>query len=163
MVDAIRFGALVGSCVLLASAGCSQFGPSCDTSDDGNPADHYNEGAVTNGTYMSTPYTGPLLMFEGGKRYYLHHKLGCTPQMIQMFESFTENGLSAGTMAPCAGNMCELQRVDQTGILVKNDTCSDFYLLVVASSPNCALNLDGGDDHAATDAAADAAPDVTAQ
>ena len=44
--------------------------------------------------------------------------------------------------------MCELQRIDQTGIMVKNDTCSDFYLLVIASSPDCSLNLDAGDDGA---------------
>lgn len=157
MVDPIRFSALVASCVL-ASAGCSQFGPACDTSDEGNKPDIYQGGTVSNETYMSSPWTGKLLRFEGGKRYVLEHKMGCTPRSVQMYESFQEMGLGSGTLAPCAGNMCELQRVDQIGIHVKNDTCSDFYLLVVASSPDCSLNLDAGDD-----AAGDAAPDVTAQ
>lgn len=168
MVDPIRLAALGCSCVLIASAGCSQFGPSCDTSDNSNPPTVYTQGTVSDGTYMSSPWTGRLLMFQGGKRYNLHHKLGCAPRSIQMYESFNELGLSAGTVAPCAGNMCLLQRVDQTGILVKNDTCSDFFLLVVASTPDCSLNLDAGDDvdassEAGDDAAADAALDGTDQ
>ena len=162
MADRVRFLVLACACLLAAVGGCGQFGPACDTSDNSNPATPYEDGTARDGTYMTSPWTGRLLLFEGGKRFDLHHKLGCTPRHIDMYESFNEQGLAAGTVAPCAGNMCELQRVDQTGILVKNDTCSDFYLLVVASSPDCDLNLDGGTD-GPSDATSEAASDVAQQ
>ena len=52
---------------------------------------------------MSSSWYGKLLVFEGGKRYYVHHKLGCTPRSVVMYESFNESGLGAGTMAPWCG------------------------------------------------------------
>ena len=73
------------------NSGCSQFGPSCNTSDEANPAARYEEGTASGGVYMSSPWSGPLLYFPGGKRHDLVHKLRLIPRgEISVWESFSE-------------------------------------------------------------------------
>lgn len=151
--DPRRLAALVAASALLLQA-CSNFGPSCSTSDDSNPSDSFTEGTVESGVYMSSPWSGPLLWFPGGKRYDLHHKLGCRPRNISVWVAFSEDGVAAGSMAPAAGNMTVMQQVDDQIIRIKNDTCSDYYLMVTASAPDCAAP-DRGSSDGGTDAPAD--------
>jgi len=153
-IRALRF-AIAGSILLGACCGCSQFGPACSTGDDANPPEIYTGGTIVDRQYMSSPWAGPLLWFPGGKRYDLIHSLGCIPREVAVWEAFSENGTSTGAIAPAAGNMSLVQSVDATKIRIKNDTCSDFFVLVTATAPEC------GD--AGIDAAADAAQDVAAQ
>ncbi|PKN50142.1 MAG: hypothetical protein CVU63_00135 [Deltaproteobacteria bacterium HGW-Deltaproteobacteria-20] len=115
---------------------CSALG-SCDRSDDGNPDDPYYDGTTVDGSYMSSEWTGPLLPFTGGKRYKLYHGLGCTPRMLECWASFNANGIDDGSIAPPAGNMCVVQDITDKFIVIKNDTCSDMYVLVAAWAPSC--------------------------
>lgn len=117
----------------LATCGCSQVAQTCDTSDNGNPSDVYDGGTVQGGTYMSSPWVGPLLHFPGGKRYDLVHRLGCTPRDVSVWLAFSQGGTSGGDLAPSAGNMSLVQVIDDKVVRIKNDTCSDFYVLVTAS------------------------------
>jgi hypothetical protein len=120
--------------VAAAGAACSNFSTSCDTNDNGNPPDKYAGGTVNNGIYMSSPWTGEMLWFPGGKAYDIEHKLGCVPAVVELTESFSPDGLkNEGSVAPCAGNMCLILKVDETVIRIKNDTCSDFYVRVTAT------------------------------
>lgn len=107
------------------------------------------------GWYMSSPWSGLLLSFPGGKRYDLVHDLGCVPRDVSCFESFSENGTSTGSIAPAAGNMCLIQSVDSHKIRIKNDSCSDYFVMVTA--PDC---RDGGVDGSTS---LDAAPDGAAE
>jgi hypothetical protein len=156
---------------MLAGAQCAQLGPTCSTGNADNPPDRFTGGSVSGNIYMSSPYSGPLLWFPGGKRYEIEHKLGCAPQIVMLYEAFAEQGTAAGSLAPCAGNMCLLQGVDRNIILIKNDTCSDFFVLVTATA-SCAdadagagdaAGLDGATDGAGQDAAGDAASEAAGQ
>jgi hypothetical protein len=106
---------------------------------------------------MSSPWSGPLLWFPGGKRYNIKHGLGCTPRQVAIWESFSENGTSLGSIAPAAGNMSLVQSVDACEIRIKNDTCSDFFVLVTAAAPDCTQAP--ADCSERTDAGADSAGD----
>jgi hypothetical protein len=157
--DSIRWIARALAVSGLASGicACSQLGPSCDTSDDSNPAEEYRGGTVEGRDYMSSPWTGPLLWFPGGQRYDMIHNLGCTPHIVGCFESFSEEGTAKGSIALAAGNMCIIQTIDSHKIRIKNDSCSDYFVLVTAEAPVCG---DAGVDAAG---GSDAAQDVAAE
>jgi hypothetical protein len=94
---------------------------------------------------MSTLWTGPYLPFPPGKRYKLKHKLGCAPRDIDCFLSFAERGMPDNSIAAAAGNMCLVQQVTDTEIVIKNDTCSEMFVLVTAQAPaDCAAGADSG-------------------
>ena len=137
---------LLGACVALALSisglSCSSLS-SCDTSDEGNPEVPYYDGTTVDGSYMSSDWTGPLLPFTGGKRYEFHHGLGCTPYEIACWVSFSPDGVKNGSIAQSSGNLCVVQEVNDKVILVKNDTCSDMYVMVTASA-SCGSGSDAG-------------------
>ena len=157
----MRFAALVAAGALVLLQGCSNFGPSCSTSDDSNPPDPYAGGTTKDGAYTTSDWDGPLLWFPGGKRYDLQHGLGCKPRNVVIYLSFSEQGDKGGSIAPSAGNMSILQVVDDKIIRIKNDTCSDYYLRVFASYPECDEDAGAGDagDASPGDAAGDASAD----
>lgn len=126
--------------------GCSALGP-CDRSDDGNPPDPYYDGTTVEGFYMSSEWTGPFLPFPGGKRYRFFHGLGATPMEMACWTSFNSTGIENGSIAPPAGNMCVVQEINDEYIQIKNDTCSEMYVMVTAEAPlpsDEAVDLDGG-------------------
>jgi hypothetical protein len=134
---------LLALAVMLAAAGavgCETFGQrTCDTSAEGNPTVFYTGGATLDGVYMSSPWQGPLLLFPGGQHYALAHGLGAMPSWIQVYLSFEETAVDGGldgggNLAPAAGNDAEIVAVDGQWIYVANDTCSSYWLLVIAGS-----------------------------
>lgn len=101
-----------------------------------------NSGAIVEGnTYRSAPFGGPYAHFPPFRTLTFEHGLGEVPYDVQFWLAFTPNG----TLAPSAGNMTELRNPDDGGALplnaktisVYNNTCSEFWLWVVAtrSSP----------------------------
>ncbi len=114
----------LGACALL---GC---GAACDTSDDANLPDRYTGGTTTDGTYESSPWKTGLLPFPGGKQYQLVHHLGFTPALVEIFLAFSADG---ERVAPCAGNSCLARCVDDEMIWIKNDTCAEYWIRVVAT------------------------------
>lgn len=127
----------LGLGALSANVGCID-ASACDVSDDGNPPVVYKGGTTTSeGLYYSSPLHGGWLHFPGGKRYDLVHDLGFVPQDIDIWLSFSENGVGEdeqnSTIAPSAGNSAVLQLVNDEFIRIKNDTCSEFWVRVVAS------------------------------
>jgi len=146
-----RLVALIALFGSVASLGCAAVA-SCDTSVQKNP-DKYVQGTVSGGVYMTSPYTGPFLSFGGGKSYDLIHNLGCVPQIIQIYVSFDEGGISnGGSMAPSAGNMSEVLEVDSEHIRIRNSTCTDLFVQVSASC-GMAASVDAGAD--SSDSASD--------
>ena len=140
----------LASVVVLASAvgalGCS---PSCDTSDGENVPTVYEGGTAVNGFYFSTSAHGPLLEFPGGKRYDLYHHLGFEPIQVQLFWSLKEAGIGwdvqtddKSNLSPAAGNSALIQLKNDQYIRVKNDSCVEYWLLVVAAGDPRAM--DGG-------------------
>ncbi|MET0791879.1 MAG: hypothetical protein ABW061_10195 [Polyangiaceae bacterium] len=97
------------------------------------------DGIVDGKTYRSSNFGGPYQYFPPNRTISFEHGLGVIPYSVQLWVAFS----SEGTLAPAAGNMAELRgadgdsepALDQTRIAVHNDTCTDFYLWVVATAP----------------------------
>ncbi|HEY4104862.1 MAG TPA: hypothetical protein VGM44_13270 [Polyangiaceae bacterium] len=95
-----------------------------------------NGSAVEGNTYHSAPYGGPYVHFPPSRSIVFEHGLAAIPYAMQFWLAFSDHG----TLAPSAGNMTEIPAVDDGGapavtdqsIAVYNNTCSDFYLWVVA-------------------------------
>jgi hypothetical protein len=147
MLDAWRrllAASALGSALLLAATGCSA---PCNTA-DGDPV-RFSEGSVSadGTTYASSPWEGPYLHFPAGRRYQLEHKLGVTPPAVVTYLAFDEYPLPGGNTAESAGNQAVIERVDGEMVQIRNDTCAEFWLRVVA--------LAGGAGGPPSDAGAD--------
>jgi hypothetical protein len=102
-----------------------------------------SEGIVEGKTYRSSNFGGPYQYFPPARTISFEHGLGVTPYSVQFWVAFTGSGTPPPTLAPAAGNIAELRAaegdtepaLDATRIAVHNDTCSDFYLWVVATAP----------------------------
>ena len=126
--------------VLTSSAGSFACSPACDTSDEANSPTVHEGGTTVNGFYSSSSAHGPLLPFPGGKRYDVYHHLGFEPIQVQLYWSFAEAGIGSdvqtldkSTLTPAAGNSALIQLKNDQYVRVKNDSCVDYWLLVVAS------------------------------
>jgi hypothetical protein len=96
-------------------------------------------GMVEGNTYHSAPIGGPYEYFPPMRTVSFEHGLGVVPYAIQFWLAFSDHG----TLAPSAGNMTELRALDDAdlpitkdSISVYNNTCSEFYLWVVAERPS---------------------------
>jgi len=112
--------------VTSAAVGC---GTACDTSDPSNPPEFYGAGVTTDGVYESSSWRRDLLPFPGGKQYKLEHRLGFTPASVDIYIAFAHE---SGLVSLCAGNSC-LVCADSQFVWIKNDTCANFFVRVVAS------------------------------
>src|SRR5258708_377184 len=113
----------------LAQLGCST---SCDTDPKDNPPEVYTGGVgdPLTETYESTSSTGSPLPFPGGKQYFLVHHLGFTPATLEIDVGFNSTG---DDLAGCAGNTCVHPCANSELIWIRNDTCADFLVRVVAT------------------------------
>ena len=120
---------------LAAASTLAQFGcnTSCDTDPKDNPPQVYEGGKTSGGVYESSPTTSGLLPFPGGKQYFLVHHLGFTPATLQIDFGSADDGTD---LNPCAGNTCVHPCVNSEIIWIRNDTCADFLLHVVATDPS---------------------------
>ena len=132
-----EIAALIAFVAASAGLGCS---PACDAGDDANTPTLYEGGTAVNGYYFSTTAHEDLLHFPGGKRYDLVHHLGFEPILVQLYWSFAEAGIGTyeqtpdkSTLSTGVGNSAEIQLKNDRFIRVKNDSCAEYWLLVVAS------------------------------
>jgi hypothetical protein len=85
-------------------------------------------------SYESSAPDGPLLPFPAKTRLRLQHDLGFTPLYVHSSLSFDPNGTAgAGSITAGSGNPALIDCKDDHSILVRNDTCEDFYIYVTAS------------------------------
>ncbi|MGK4008137.1 hypothetical protein WMF31_36305 [Sorangium sp. So ce1036] len=145
------------------AAGCAS--SRCDRSAEANPLTLYTEGTSVGGEYMSSAWDGDddgdgevgpeegLLYFPGGMRYDIRHGLGRVPRSWQIYLSFERDGTRSGTLAHAAGNQAEVPCIDEESLIVVNGSCSEYWLLVVASAGD-----DSGDDDADAPRPEEAAP-----
>ncbi len=127
--------------------------PTCDT-DGGTPLE-YREG-LTNaaGTYYETGASDqPFLYFPGGRRYRFRHGLRGVPSTFEARLAFSPCPFSdeidvPGEQPKCkpvtadsegpgaaetAGNQVLFEKISDTVVEVRNDTCAEFYLRVWAT------------------------------
>ncbi|MBK7585252.1 MAG: hypothetical protein IPI67_34320 [Myxococcales bacterium] len=142
-VGALLAGSVVGLALASSTGACSA---PCETADT-SPV-RYKQGSVSpdGTTYASSPWEGPYLHFPGGRRYQLEHGLGVTPPAVFTYLAFDERPLPNGNTAESAGNQVVIERVDDQIIQVRNDTCAEFWLRVVAMAGPSAGPADAGGD-----------------
>jgi hypothetical protein len=131
---ALMFGAASTGCETVRAATCDPRAPNPDVV-------AYDGGEAMSCVYMSstppdagaTPWEGELLFFPGAMHYKLAHHLGCTPQWVQTYLSFDRYGTrDNGSLAQSAGNQVVILGMDETTIVLANDSCVDYWLLVSA-------------------------------
>jgi hypothetical protein len=117
-------------------AACS----TCDRSDDRAIA--YSQGQVVGDSYETNPPEGTWLHFPAGRRYLLRHGLGVTPEVVS-YLAFSERplpeaGADAGTVgnaSVASGNQVIVEQQGPEIVQVRNDTCSEYWIRVVARRP----------------------------
>lgn len=129
----LAVGASVGSTL----GGCS----GCDTG--GQSPVRYEDGEVSadGRLYETTPIDAELLHFPPGRIYDLVHGLGETPVSVQGYVSLSRRLTPDGdpydpehpnNVTETAGNQLVIERWDDEIIRVRNDTCAEWYVRVVA-------------------------------
>lgn len=144
-VTAVLFAALQPAC-----------GSQCDRHPDEPPV-VFKDGVTdqsahvyVSGSNAKNPWLGPWLDFPPGRTYRFPHRLGGVPRQIDIWFSFSPNpiadnpeGESSGFVAG-AGNQATVQFVDDDHIDIRNDTCSDVWLMVSLSEPKLESTPDAG-------------------
>jgi hypothetical protein len=138
----VAFGAALASS--LVTTGCGQL---CDR-DPNEPPSPYKAGTTH---YAGTPYAwyetsgwpGPYLAFPPGRTWRISHGLGACPGKVDADFAFdvspvvgSNSAKQTSGSAPAAGNQFTVERVTPDTLDVRNDTCSDVRLRVVASNPD---------------------------
>ena len=112
---------------------------------DSGVAEGIDRSIVDGNTYYSSKFGGPYQYFPPATTLNFDlsklNALSSVIPVVQFWLAFTEGG----TLAPSAGNMTELRTSDKdpdqgpalkfNRVSVRNNTCSDFYLWVVATTP----------------------------
>jgi hypothetical protein len=122
---------VLGLALLLVVAGCSS---------DNSCPDSEASKTVTTGvtdleslTYVSAPWDGPLTDFPGRSVVAFVHGLGVAPDFWATYVSFEKEGTGNSDVTENAGDQAEVTCVDENAIVVRNGTCSNFYLRLVAA------------------------------
>jgi hypothetical protein len=116
---------------VLALLGCNT---SCGE-DDQRPivySDGLTETNRSGRVYMTSPWEGTWLHFPSHRRFLLQHRLGTRSYAPHAYLSFVAHpGASdSDKFSEAAGNEAVFEALEEDAVQVKNDTCSDFYLLV---------------------------------
>lgn len=106
----------------------------CDRSPEANPPQRYTGGTTVGGVYQSSPWTTNYLDFPGGKRYDFVHGLGAVPAEVKVYYAFGPDP-GTGGVTECGSNTCIFMPDDQV-IHLRNDTCTEFWIRVLASLPD---------------------------
>lgn len=132
----------LGLPTLSIAAACS---PPCETADS-DPV-RFVGGSVTadGSTYSTSAWEGPYLHFPSGRRFQIEHHLGVTPPIVVTYLAFGEKPLPGNNASESAGNQAVIERVDDEIIQVRNDTCSEFWLRVVAMAAPSGASDAGAD------------------
>lgn len=157
MIESLPLRALSALLLLAASTGCSDLHNCAE--DDPNvvtiPKDrHLPDGRIAGVsdkaaiTYQSAP-DNALDPFPAKTKLRFIHELGVTPLFVKIYLSFDHFGTGtkkdpAGSNAESAGNQALIDCKDAHVIEVRNDTCQDFFIQVVAAEAALTQNGAGG-------------------
>lgn len=123
--------ALFPGAIALPSLGCSNCPP-------WQPVEKFSGGHVyPEGYYETSAPDEGMLAFRGGRAYEIEHRLGKMPRAALPYLSFVAHpkldpdGPSMDNVALAAGNQALIQGWDERVVIVRNDTCADYFLRVV--------------------------------
>jgi hypothetical protein len=154
MTRRARFTLLLSLCLSPLAWGASYGAPpvlGCSNCPPHQPIQEFKGGHVTPGGFFETGAPDePMLPFFGGYAYEIKHGLGSIPKTVTPYLAFVErpyeqpkdSGLAH--VALVAGNLALFERWDDEAVIVRNDSCSDFYLRVVIEAGPGGLGGQGG-------------------
>jgi hypothetical protein len=124
---------------MVGSGGILGCGTQCDRNPNEPPV-VYTDGITDRaaGTYFSAEIHGPYLDFPPGRTYRFMHGLGGVPQDVQAWLSFAVGPIDAAkpeAFVQAAGNQVSWGEVTTKYFDVRNDTCSDVRIRVMARDP----------------------------
>lgn len=131
-------------CASTLSVACSPCNP------NGHEPIRYTDGKATGDIYETGMTTDEMLHFPSGRIYELEHHLGVCPPVILPYISFVPRPISGeaqsrvDNFAIAAGNEALVEGCDKEIIRLRNDTCADFYLRVVAVASGGGSGGEGG-------------------
>jgi hypothetical protein len=152
--DMPRSFAILAAALLAAlESGC---GTQCDRHPNEPPVE-FKDGVTDQAAHIyvsssdtKNPWKGPWLDFPPGRTFRFPHQLGGVPRQIDIWFSFSPNpiadnpeGESSGFVA-AAGNQATVQFVDDDHIDIRNDTCSDVWIMVSLSEPKFESTREAG-------------------
>jgi hypothetical protein len=116
-----------------AVAGCDVATGACQAELEEETVE-YAGGSVEGGIYLSTSWDADArLEFPPGLTIRLEHGLGEVPRAWQAYVSTAREGLGS-ELVLASGNQAELVAIDDEAIELRNGTCADLFLVVVAQA-----------------------------
>jgi hypothetical protein len=163
MRDVLRDSMLLAAALLVAalSSGCSSVS-SCSRDED-----HIDVSGFVNADRTVFSSVDPLQLeadggiearfthFPANRIITFHVGLAGYPTTITPTLSFRAGG--DATVAPCAGNQCLIRKRSKDAIVLRNDTCSEFYVWLTASTSATPFQpvSDGSEDEGSAGASAE--------
>jgi hypothetical protein len=133
---------LAGDAVVMTSGGC---GPSCSTSERVVTTGTVTEG-VAESVFETSPPEGPFLPFNGQTFLHVQHGLKTKHVRVTPYLSFSEYPLTPGNggYSLAAGNQAVIEKQDENEVLIKNDSCANYWIRVVVTATNVGPDADAG-------------------
>lgn len=119
-------------CASTLTTACSTCNP------NGHEPIRFRAGFTTGDIYQTGAATDEMLHFPSGRIYDFEHHLGACPPVVLSYISFVPHPITGdapsrvNNVALAAGNEALIEGCDDEIIRVRNDTCAEFFLRVVA-------------------------------
>ena len=117
---------------LLVVAGCDVITGGCgDELDDQEPVTN-SVGTTEGGIYQSSSWApGDWVDFPPGISVRFEHGLGETPRLWHAYVATTREG-DGSNLVLASGSEAELTDIDEQAVTIRNGTCVDFFVVLVA-------------------------------
>jgi hypothetical protein len=127
---------LLAALIVLAPALAWSCSTPCETTESDPAVEFHGGKRVSDTMYETSAWDGDFLHFPPGRRFKLFHELGQAPS-VQSYVAFTERPLATeNNVSESAGNQVLIEAATAEYVQVRNDTCAEYYLRVVATIPN---------------------------
>ncbi len=136
-----------------AFAGLSWGGTSVGCSDcqvTGQPAIDYLDGSTRDGYYESSGWNDAWLHFPQGRTYRFRHGLKTEDYSMVTYVGFDPRPFEERGASENTGNMGLIEQVTPEYFQVRNDTCAEMYIRVIAVAHGGLGGMGGSDFGAAT-------------
>lgn len=126
--------ALLGAALFALVSGCDPITGGCGKELEAEPPVSYADGTAEGGIYRSTSWDpDDWIDFPPGISVRFEHKLGAEPRAWQAYVATSREG-DGSNLVLAAGSEVELVDIDELAVTVRNATCVDFFVVMVAMS-----------------------------
>jgi hypothetical protein len=116
----------------------------CETTESDPAIEFHGGNHVSDTMYETSAWDQAFLHFPPGRRFKLFHGLAAPPT-VESYVAFTERPLATeNNVSESAGNQVLIEAANAEYVQVRNDTCAEYYLRVVATIPGGVSDAGGG-------------------